>query len=296
MSALDALPPLRDVMARHGLTPRKSFGQHFLFDLNLTRRIARAAGPLEGRIVVEVGPGPGGLTRALLTEGASHVLAIERDARCLEILGEIGHAVPDRLRVVEADALSVHEPDLIPPAWAGMPVKVVANLPYNVGTALVVRWLTGAAWPPWYESLTLMLQKEVVDRLVAMPGTKAYGRLSVLAQWRSRASSLFEVSASAFVPPPKVASAIVSLTPTDPVMDCPPPALERVTAAAFGQRRKMLRGSLKSLVPEPEPLIEAAGLPPTARAEEIDVAGFCRLALALARIIRTTPEAPASHL
>ncbi|MGF1456420.1 MAG: 16S rRNA (adenine(1518)-N(6)/adenine(1519)-N(6))-dimethyltransferase RsmA [Alphaproteobacteria bacterium] len=282
MTALEALPPLRAVLETQGLSPRKSLGQHFLFDLNLTRRIARAAGPLQDHVVFEVGPGPGGLTRALLLEGAGHVIAIERDARCAGVLDEIAAAAPGRLTRVDADALTVHEPALMPQALAGRPAKVVANLPYNVGTALVVRWLTGEAWPPWYTSLTLMLQKEVVERLVAAPGSKAYGRLSVLAQWRARARHGFDVPAAAFVPPPKVASAVGSITPGEPVLPCPPAALERITAAAFGQRRKMLRGSLKAVTPAPEALIEAAGLAPTQRAEEVDVAGFCRLASALA--------------
>ncbi len=279
---LEALSPLRDVLEAHGLNPKKSLGQHFLFDLNLTRRIARAAAPLEGHVAIEVGPGPGGLTRALLLEGAGHVLAIERDQRCLEALSEIEAAAPGRLTVAALDALQADEPALIPPAWRERPVKIVANLPYNVGTALLVRWLTLDPWPPWYESLTVMLQKEVVDRLVARPGGKAYGRLSVLAQWRASARPCFDVAPSAFVPPPKVASSVVQITPGAPLLPCSPRILERVTAAAFGQRRKMLRGSLKALTPQPEPMIEAAGLQPTARAEDVDVAGFCRLAAAFA--------------
>lgn len=294
MAALEALPPLRTVLETHGLSPRKSLGQHFLFDLNLTRRIARAAAPLEEHVVIEVGPGPGGLTRALLMEGAGHVIAIERDARCAGVLEDIAAAAPGRLSRIEADALNVHEPDLIPEHLAGWPVKVVANLPYNVGTALVVRWLTGEAWPPWYQGLTLMLQKEVVERLVASPGTKAYGRLSVLAQWRAEARSVFDVAASAFVPPPKVASAVVSIRPGTPMLACPPSALERITAAAFGQRRKMLRGSLKGVTGAPETVLEAAGLAPTMRAEEVDVAGFCRLANALAAATGPAQE-PASR-
>ncbi len=274
----DPLPPLREVIARHGLSARKGLGQHFLFDLNLTRRIARAAAPLEGHVIVEVGPGPGGLTRALLMEGAGHVVAIERDARCRDALAEIAAAYPGRLSVVEADALRVHEPDLIPEAWRGKPVKVVANLPYNVGTPLLVRWLTAEPWPPWYESLTLMLQKEVVDRLVATPGSRTFGRLGVLAQWRADAASLFDVDPRAFVPPPQVTSAIVQILPGPPQGTCTGHHLEQVTAAAFGQRRKMLRSALKTLMPAPEVLLAAAGLDPTARAETLSIGDFCRLA------------------
>ncbi len=282
MAAEDTLPPLREVIAQYGLSARKGLGQHFLFDLNLTRRIARAAAPLDTAVAVEIGPGPGGLTRALLMEGAAHVVAVERDPRCLDALGDIAAAYPGRLTVVEADALSVYEPDLIPPAHRDKPVKLVANLPYNVGTPLVVRWLMTGPWPPWYDSLTLMLQKEVVERMVAAPGSKTYGRLSVLSQWRSTARLLFDVAASAFVPPPKVTSAIVHVTPMPAPADLEPGLMERVTAAAFGQRRKMLRSSLKALGPEPEALLARAGLDPTARAETLDIDDFCRLARAAA--------------
>lgn len=273
----DPLPPLRDVIRDHGLMAKKAFGQNFLLDLNLTRRIARAAGPLERATVYEVGPGPGGLTRALLMEGAAKVVAVERDPRCLAALAEIADAYPGRLEVIEGDALKVEETALV--AGAAGPVKVVANLPYNVGTPLLVRWLTADPWPPWYASLTLMFQREVADRIVAVPGTKAYGRLSVLAQARCRAKVAFGVPRQAFVPPPKVTSAVVHL---EPLAELPLPVamatVEKVTAAAFGQRRKMLRASLKSLDQDPERLLGDAGISPTARAEELSVADFIRLA------------------
>ena len=276
MSTPDGLPPLREVIAAHGLAAKKSLGQNFLLDLNLTRKIARAAGDLSQSTVIEVGPGPGGLTRALLMEGAKEVVAIERDARCMPALEEISAAYPGRLQVLEADAMTVDEATL-----AGNGVKVVANLPYNVGTALLIKWLTVEAWPPFWTSLTLMFQKEVAERICAAPGGKAYGRLAVLSGWRAKPSILFDVPASAFTPPPKVTSSIVHIEPTDPPANAPSvAALERVTAAAFGQRRKMLRGSLKQLTPQPEPLLEAAEIAPTARAEEVDVASFCRLAKA----------------
>jgi len=270
------LPPLREVIARYGLSARKGLGQSFLLDLNLTRRIARAAGPLEGHAVYEVGPGPGGLTRALLDEGADRVVAVERDARLAEALEEISAAYPGRLEAVLADALDIDEPALLGPGAA----KIVANLPYNVGTPLLVKWMT-APWPPWWESLTLMFQREVAERLTARPGTKPYGRLSVLAQWRARPQILFNLPAAAFTPPPKVASAVVQILPAEPLDPAVSPAtLERVVAAAFGQRRKMLRAALKSLTPDPEALLTRAGIAPTARAETVDIAGFCRLARA----------------
>ncbi len=276
----DALPPLREVIARHGLHANKSLGQNFLLDLNLTRRIARAAGPLEDVTVYEVGPGPGGLTRALLMEGARHVVAIERDQRCLEALAEIASAYPGRLTVIKGDALKVDERELLRDHPG--PVRVVANLPYNVGTALLTRWLTVGAWPPWYASLTLMFQREVADRIVAKPGTKVYGRLSVLAQLRARAAIRFTVPREAFVPPPKVTSAVVHLEPVAESSGSPGIAIvERVTAAAFGQRRKMLRSSLKKLVKDPERLLEGLGIAPTARAEELGVNDFARIARAI---------------
>jgi 16S rRNA (adenine1518-N6/adenine1519-N6)-dimethyltransferase len=268
----DGLPPLREVIARHGLSARKSLGQNFLLDLNLTARIARASGPLEGAEVVEIGPGPGGLTRALLAEGA-RVVAIERDRRCLPALAEIAERWPGRLTVLEGDAMRV-DPT---PHLAGRP-RIVANLPYNVGTALLVRWLGGPDWPPWWESLTLMFQREVAERIVAPPGSKAYGRLSVLAQWRSEAQIAFEVSPRAFTPPPKVTSAVVRIRPAEAPPGIAPARLEAVTAAAFAQRRKMLRQSLKGVSPDSAALLSAAGIDPQRRAETLSVAEFLALA------------------
>ncbi|MEM6972307.1 MAG: 16S rRNA (adenine(1518)-N(6)/adenine(1519)-N(6))-dimethyltransferase RsmA [Pseudomonadota bacterium] len=271
----DGLPPLREVIAAHGLRARKSLGQNFLLDLNLTRRIARAAGPLDDATILEIGPGPGGLTRALLAEGAREVVAIERDPRCLDALGDIAAAYPGRLRVIEGDALSL-------PPLAGLhaPVRVAANLPYNIGTELLIRWLSGAAWPPAWLSLTLMFQREVAARIVARPDTGAYGRLAILAQWRSRPRMLFDVASQAFTPPPKVTSAIVRLDPVPAMRDVPQRALERVTAAAFGQRRKMLRQSLKALGDAPA-LLAKAGIDPTRRAETLSLDEFLTLAALL---------------
>lgn len=271
---LESLPPLRAVIAAHGLFARKALGQNFLLDLNLTRRIARAAGPLGGRHVVEVGPGPGGLTRALLLEGAGHVTAIERDRRALPALAETAAAAPGRLTVVEADALAF---DYAALARDGK-LSIVANLPYNIATPLLVGWLAAEPWPPYWTSLTLMFQREVAERIVAVPGTKAYGRLAVLAQWRSKPRRLFDVPARAFTPPPKVTSSIVRLEPRADAERLPVAAVETVTAAAFGQRRKMLRSSLRSLWPDPDAALRAAGIEPTLRAEEVPVAGFLRLA------------------
>jgi 16S rRNA (adenine1518-N6/adenine1519-N6)-dimethyltransferase len=269
----DGLPPLREVIARCGLTARKGLGQNFLLDLNLTRRIARAARPLEGHTVIEVGPGPGGLTRALLLEGAERVIAIERDRRALPALAEIAERYPGRLEVIEADALALDMAKL-----ATGPVKVVANLPYNIATPLLVSWLTGP-WPPWYRSLTLMFQKEVAERIVASPGGSAYGRLSILCQWRARCRRLFDIDRRAFTPPPAVTSSLVEIVPEPEPADAPSlAALERVTKAAFGQRRKMLRSSLKAATPDAEALLAQAGIAATARAEELTVAEFCRLA------------------
>lgn len=277
MSQIDTLPPLREVVERHGLSPQKSLGQNFLFDLNLTSRIARASGQLDGATVVEIGPGPGGLTRALLANGAGKVIAIERDRRCLPALAEIATHYPGRLEVIEGDALQIQFPKLI----EGQPARIVANLPYNVGTPLLVGWLSGP-WPPWWSSLTLMFQREVADRIVATPRERAdYGRLAVLAGWRTEAKILFDVPPSAFVPPPKITSAVVHLVPRPDPAPCDLKMLERVTLAAFGQRRKMLRQSLKSLIPDPGPVLDAAGIAPTARAEEIPVEGFVALANAL---------------
>ena len=276
MSALDDLPPLRDVIRRHGLRARKSLGQNFLLDLNLTGRIARAAGPLDNLTVIEIGPGPGGLTRALLAQGARQVIAIERDERAIAALSEIAERYPGRLDVVAADALEFE-----PQSRLNGRARVVANLPYNIATALLVRWLTTEPWPPWFDRLVLMFQREVAERITAAPGSKNYGRLSVLAGWRSEARILFDVAASAFVPAPKVTSSLVELVPRRAPLPCDPDALQQVTAAAFGQRRKMLRQSLRSLGHEPSALLEAAELDPTARAEDIAIEGFVRLARAL---------------
>lgn len=274
----DTLPPLREVIARHGLSARKSLGQNFLFDMNLTRRIARAAAPLEGRTIIEIGPGPGGLTRALLLEGAMHVIAIERDDRALAALSEIADAFPGRLTIIAADALAIDYDEIA----AGRPTKIVANLPYNIATPLLTGWLEGKAWPPFFDSLTLMFQKEVAERIVASPGGKDYGRLSVLCQYRCTARRLFDVNRSAFTPPPKVTSSIVQLTPiANPQTACPVSSLSRVTAAAFGQRRKMLRTSLKSLIDDPETLLRDTGIDPTLRAEQLPVSSFAALAASL---------------
>lgn len=280
MSAIDELPPLRDVIRRHELSAQKSLGQNFLLDLNLTARIARGSGPLEGACVVEVGPGPGGLTRALLALGASRVIAVERDRRCIAALAEVQEAYPDRLHVIEGDALKV---DVLPLLGEG-PARVVANLPYNVATLLLVGWLSTDPWPPWFSSLTLMFQREVAERIVATPGSKVYGRLAVLAGWRTQAKILFDVAPSAFVPPPKVTSSVVHLVPRADPLPCRLSDLEQVTQAAFGQRRKMLRQSLKSLGVDTAALLGMAGAQETARAEEIDVAGFVKLANALAAL------------
>ena len=283
MSA-DGLPPLREVIAAHGLQAKRMLGQNFLLDLNLTGRIARAAGAGAGESFYEVGPGPGGLTRALLAEGAARVIAVERDERCLPALAQIAAAYPGRLTVVPADALEIDEAALFAAHGVTGPVRVAANLPYNIGTALLVKWLTGNAWPPVWSSLTLMFQREVAERIVAKPDTDAYGRLSVLTQWRTSAKILFDVSRNAFVPPPKITSSIVRLEPlAEPVAPARLGDLERVTAAAFGQRRKMLRQSLKGLTPDAEALVRGAGLDPTARPEELSVADFAALARQLVR-------------
>ena len=276
--AFDSLPPLRDVIRRHGLVARKSLGQNFLFDLNLAARIARAAGPLAGVTVFEVGPGPGGLTRALLSLGAARVIAVERDQRAIAALQEIAALYPDRLDIVPADALSFDPTARL----SHGPVRIVANLPYNIATALLVSWLSIEPWPPWYDAAILMFQREVAERIVAAPESKSYGRLSVLVQWRCEARILFDVNAAAFVPPPKVTSSLVRIVPRAAPLPCNRKRLETVTQAAFGQRRKMLRQSLRSLGVDTPALIAAAGLDPTARAEDISVAGFVALARALA--------------
>ena len=274
MSQIDDLPPLRDVIRRHELSAKKSLGQNFLLDLNLTVRIARAAEPLAGATVVEVGPGPGGLTRALLALGAGRVIAIERDQRALAALEEIAARYPGRLEIVAGDALRIDPREYVGQQRA----RVVANLPYNIATALLVTWLTAEPWPPWYDALVLMFQREVAERIVAKVGDKAYGRLAVLAGWRTEAKILFDVAPSAFVPPPKVTSSVVRLIPRAAPVACDSQTLQRVTEAAFGQRRKMLRQSLKTLGVDAAALLAAAGIEPTARAEEIPVEGFVALA------------------
>jgi 16S rRNA (adenine1518-N6/adenine1519-N6)-dimethyltransferase len=274
MAQIDDLPPLREVIRKYDLKPKKSLGQNFLHDLNLTARIAGAGGPLDGVTVVEIGPGPGGLTRALLAAGAKRVIAIERDERAVTALQDIMARYPGRLDVVAGDALRFDARTQL----GGAPARVIANLPYNIATALLVGWLTAEPWPPWYDALVLMFQREVALRIVAAPGSKAYGRLSVLTGWRCHAKILFDVNPSAFVPPPKVTSSVVQLLPRRQPLACDAIALQRVTEAGFGQRRKMLRQSLKSLGVDTAALLAAAAIEPTARAEEIPVEGFVRLA------------------
>ena len=279
MSAIDALPPLREVISKYELSARKSLGQNFLLDLNLTAKIARQAGDLSICDVLEIGPGPGGLTRGLLAEGARRVLAIEKDDRCIPALQEISEAYPNKLEVLLGDALEIDALAHLTP-----PIRVAANLPYNVGTELLVRWLTPKVWPPFWQSLTLMFQKEVAERIVATPGNKAYGRLAVLAQWRSDAKIVINLPPEVFSPAPKVSSAVVHLTALKkPRFEANAEVLSRVVAAAFNQRRKMLRASLKSVAPDIEDRLMAAGLKPTDRAEQISVEGFCALAREVAR-------------
>jgi 16S rRNA (adenine1518-N6/adenine1519-N6)-dimethyltransferase len=311
MTASDELPPLREAIRRHGLSAKKSLGQNFLLDLNLTARIARAGGPLQDITVVEIGPGPGGLTRALLGEGARRVIAIERDSRAIAALGEIAAHYPGRLTVVEGDALEMEwnrAPDLcrasspspfvgegrgagsedlssaVPAGTTPSPqegaekTRIIANLPYNIATALLVRWLGIEPWPPWYDAMVLMFQREVAERIVAVPGAKQYGRLAVLAGWRTEAKIMFDVAPTAFVPRPKVTSSVVRLVPRASPLPCSRTTLERVTAAAFGQRRKMLRQSLRPLGADPQSILATAGIDPAARAEEISVQGFVALA------------------
>jgi 16S rRNA (adenine1518-N6/adenine1519-N6)-dimethyltransferase len=310
----DALPPLRDIVARYGLDAKKSLGQNFLFDLNLTARIARAAGPFDDTIVVEIGPGPGGLTRALLAQGA-RVIAIERDSRCLAALEEIAAHYPGRLTIVEGDALEIDVAALVleqspslraegeaihgaAPRGSGslrsarndalkIRARICANLPYNIATALLTSWIEAEPWPSIFDRYVLMFQKEVARRIVATPKERAdYGRLAVLCGWRTKARILFDVSPAAFTPPPNVTSSVVELAPDPQPLECDPRALARVTQAAFGQRRKMLRQSLKSLGVDATALLAAAGIDETKRAEEIDVAGFVALARGLSRIAR----------
>ena len=274
MSGLDDLPPLSQVIAAHGLSARKSLGQNFLLDLNLTSKIARQAGDLTGCDVLEIGPGPGGLTRGLLTEGARRVLAIEKDARCLPALQEIAAVSDGRLEVINGDAL-----DIDPLAYLTPPIRVVANLPYNVGTELLIRWLTPRDWPPFWQSLTLMFQREVAERIVAVPGSKAYGRLALLAQWRAVPRIVMHLPPGAFIPPPKVSSAVVHLTALpEPRYPADPKILEQLVARAFNQRRKMLRAALKGAAPDIEDRLLAAGIQPTDRAETVDLERFCALA------------------
>lgn len=277
MSAIDTLPPLRQVIAAHGLSARKSLGQNFLLDLNLTAKIARSAGDLTNHDVLEVGPGPGGLTRGLLAEGARRVLAVEKDARCLPALDQIAAAYPGRLEVINADALEVDVAAHLTP-----PVAVVANLPYNVGTELLTRWLDPPAWPPFWDSLTLMFQREVAERIVARPGTKAYGRLAILAQWRADVRIVMELPPEAFTPPPKVRSAVVHLRALDkPRFPAEARILQKVVAQAFNQRRKMLRASLKGIAGDIEDRLLSVGIEPTDRAETVDLERFCALARSL---------------
>jgi len=279
MAMIDGLPPLREVIRIHDLVAKKQLGQNFLLDLNLTSKIARMAGDLSGSDVIEVGPGPGGLTRGLLAEGARRVLAIEKDARCLPALADIADAYPGRLEVINADALTIDPTDRL----TG-PIRIVANLPYNVGTELLVRWLTPKVWPPFWESLTLMFQKEVAERIVAKPGSKAYGRLALLAQWRTDPRIMLTLPPEAFTPAPKIHSAIVHLKKLDePRYPADAAVLFRLTAAAFNQRRKMLRSSLKGIAPDIEDRLIAAGIPPTDRAEDIPLEGFCALSRELAK-------------
>lgn len=279
MSAIDDLPPLREVIKSHGLSAKKSLGQNFLLDLNLTAKIARQAGDLTTSDVLEIGPGPGGLTRALLHEGARKVLAVEKDARCLPALADIAAHYPGRLEVINEDALAIDAASRLTP-----PIRVVANLPYNVGTELLVRWLTPEKWPPFWDSLTLMFQREVAERIVAAPGSKTYGRLSILTQWRAEAKIVMDLRPEAFTPPPKVSSAVVHIKRRDQMLfEADEKRLTRIVALAFQQRRKMLRASLKSLSPEIEDVLQSVGIAPTERAENVSIEAFCALTRALTR-------------
>ncbi len=274
MSAIDNLPPLREVIAAHQLSARKSLGQNFLLDLNLTAKIARQAGNLTECDVLEIGPGPGGLTRGLLSEGARKVVAVEKDTRCIAALNDIAAAYPGRLEVINGDALEINPLEHLTP-----PIRIAANLPYNVGTELLVRWLTPPEWPPFWQSLTLMFQREVAERIVAQPGSKTYGRLAILAQWRAEARIAMSLPPGAFTPPPKVSSAVVHLTALpEPRYPADASTLSRVVAAAFNQRRKMLRASLKGIAPDIEDRLIAAGIKPTERAEQVSLEAFCALA------------------
>ena len=277
MSAIDSLPPLAEVIKTHEIAARKSLGQNFLLDLNLTAKIARQAGDLTACDVLEIGPGPGGLTRGLLAQGARRVLAIEKDARCMPALAEIAEAYPDRLTLINGDALEVD-----PTPHLTAPIRVAANLPYNVGTELLVRWLTPPEWPPFWQSLTLMFQREVAERIVATPGSKAYGRLALLAQWRTDPRIVMNLPPEAFTPPPKVSSAVVHLDALPaPRFPADQKKLERTVAMAFNQRRKMLRAALKGLAPDIEDRLIACGIKPTDRAETIGLEQFCALSRTL---------------
>ena len=288
MSAIDDLPPLREVIRQHALSARKSLGQNFLLDLNLTARIARAAGPLEDATVVEIGPGPGGLTRALLALGARHVIAVERDQRALPALEEIARRYPGRLEIVCGDAQSFDPRPLLGATKA----KIVANLPYNIATALLIDWLSTEPWPPWFDMMVLMFQREVAERIVARENDEAYGRLAVLANWRAETKIMFDISPAAFVPQPKVTSSVVRLVPRNAPEPCDRRTLEQVAAAAFGQRRKMLRQSLKSLAVDPARLAAAADVDSTRRAETIPISGFVAMARELTDIRNTKPNVP----
>jgi 16S rRNA (adenine1518-N6/adenine1519-N6)-dimethyltransferase len=288
MSAIDDLPPLRDVIKQHALSARKSLGQNFLLDLNLTARIARAAGPLEDATIIEVGPGPGGLTRALLALGARRVIAVERDERALAALEDISKRYPGRLEIVSGDA-TTFDPR---PRLGGERARIVANLPYNIATPLLIGWLSIEPWPPWYDMMVLMFQREVAERIVARENDEAYGRLAVLSNWRAETKILFDISPVAFVPQPKVTSSVVRLVPRAAPEPCDRRALEQVAAAAFGQRRKMLRQSLKSLNVDPARLAAAAEVDPTRRAETIPVSGFVAMARELIDIRRTKSNVP----
>ena len=270
---IDSLPPLRDVIAEHNLKAQKSLGQNFILDLNLTSKIARQAGDLSQCDVLEIGPGPGGLTRGLLAERARHVVVIEKDRRCIAALREIQHIYPQRLTVLEGDALTVNPLDHLEG-----PIKVVSNLPYNVGTELLIRWLTPKYWPTFWDSLTLMFQKEVAERIVAQVASKAYGRLALLAQWRAEAKIVMHLPPSAFTPPPKVSSAVVHLKALQkPQFEANAKTLENTVAKAFNQRRKMLRSSLKGIAPNLEDKLQMAGIMPTERAEQVSLEQFCAL-------------------
>jgi 16S rRNA (adenine1518-N6/adenine1519-N6)-dimethyltransferase len=280
MSQIDDLPPLREVIREYSLSARKSLGQNFLLDLNLTARIARAAGPLEDATVIEIGPGPGGLTRALLALGAAHVIAVEHDERVIPALEAIARRYPGRLEIVNADALTF-DPK---PYLGSSKAKIVANLPYNIATNLLIGWLSIEPWPPWYDMMVLMFQREVAERIVARADEEAYGRLGVLANWRTETKILFDISPAAFVPQPKVTSSVVRLLPREKPEPCDRRALEQVAAAAFNQRRKMLRQSLKSLPADPLKLLAAAAIDPTRRAETVPISGFVAMARELADI------------